>query len=76
MRALRHVSVHKKVRCERYILQCESGAFHDYLRSLSRRATGDYTRDSLSSFSALRAYSLGLRSGVFKANRNIKIAHE
>jgi len=30
VRALPQGSVHKKVFCERYILQCESGAFHDY----------------------------------------------
>jgi len=76
VRALRQVSVHKKVRCERYILQCESGSFCDYLRSLLSGATGDHTRQSLSSFSALSVNSLGLRSGASKANGNIKIAHE
>jgi len=76
VRALRQVSVHKKVRCERYILHCESGAFPDYLPSPRRRATGDYTRQSLSSFSAHSVNSLGLCSGESKANGNIKIAHE
>jgi len=76
MRALRQVSVHKKVCCEPYILQCESGAFRDYLSSLLSRATGDYTRQSLSSYSALSVNPLGLRHGVSKANGNIKIAHE
>jgi len=76
VRALRQVSVHKKVRCERYILQCESGAFRDYLHSLLSGATGDYTRQSLSSFSALSVHPLGLRSGASKVNGNIKIAHE
>jgi len=74
--ALRQVSVHKEVRSERYILQCESGAFRDYLRSLLSRATGDYTRQSLSAFSALRVNPLELRSGASQANGNIKIAHE
>jgi len=44
VRALRQVSVYKKVRCERYILQCESGAFRDYIRSLLSGETGNYTR--------------------------------
>jgi len=69
------VCVYKKVRCERYLLQCESGAFRDYISSLLSGATGDYTRRSLSSFSALKVNPLGLRSGPSKPNRNIKIAH-
>jgi len=68
---LRQVSVYQKVRWERYILQCESGAFRDYLRSLLSRATGDYTRQSPSSFSTLSVIPLGLRSGASKANGNI-----
>jgi len=75
VRALRQVSVNKKVRCARYILQSESGAFRDYLRSLLSEATGAYTRQSLSSFSALSVNPRGLRSGASKANGNIKIAH-
>jgi len=37
---------------------------------------GNYTRQSLSSFSALSVNPLGLRSGASKANGNLKIAHE
>ena len=70
------MSVHKRVHCERDILQCESGVFRDYLRSVLSGATGDYTRQSLSSFSALSVNPLGLRSGASKANENIKIADE
>ena len=55
---------------------CGSRAFRDYLRSLVSRATGDYTRQGLSSFSALSVRPLGLRSGMSKANGTIKIAHE
>jgi len=73
VRALRQVSVHKKVRCERYILESDSGAFRDYLRSLLSGATGDYTGQSLSSFSALSVNPLGLPSGASKAKGNIKI---
>jgi len=76
VRALRKVSVNKKVRCKRDILQSESGAFRDYLRSLLSEATGDYTRQSPSSFSALSVNPRGLRSGASKANGNIKIAHQ
>jgi len=76
VRGLCQVSVHKKVRCEGFILQCETCAFRDYLRSLLSGATGDYTRQSHSSFSALSVNPLGLRSGVSKANGNIKIAYE
>jgi len=76
VRALSQVSVYKKVRCERNILQCESGACYDYLRSLRSGATGDYTRQSLSSFSALSVNPLWLCSGASKANGKIKIAHE
>jgi len=76
VRTLRQVSVHKKVRCECYILQCASGAFRDYLRSLLSGAMGDDTRQSLSSFSTLSVNPLGLRSGASKANGNIKIAHD
>jgi len=76
VRALRQVSVHKKVRCERYMLKCESGASGDYLGTLLSRPTGDPRRQSLSSFSALSVNPLGLRSGTSKANGNIKIAHE
>ena len=75
VRTLCHVTVHKKVRCEPYILQCVSGAFRDYLPSRLSGATGDYTRHSRSSFPALRVNPLGLRSGASKANGNIKIAH-
>jgi len=41
VRPLRQVSVHKKVHCERYILECASGTFRDYLPSLGsgRQAT-------------------------------------
>ena len=70
MRALRRVSVHTKVGCERY----ESDAFCDYLRSLLSRATGHYTRQRLSWFSALSVNPLGLHSRMSKANGNIKIA--
>ena len=76
VRTLREMSVHKKVHYERYILQSESGAFCDYLRSLLRGVTGNYTRQSLSRFSALSVNPMGLRSGASKANGNIKIAHE
>ena len=74
--ALPQVSVHKKVCCERYILQCESGAFRDYLRSIFSGATGHYMRQSLSLFSTRRLNPLGLRSGASKAHGHIKIAHE
>jgi len=73
---LRQVSLDKKVRCEPYILQGESGAFRDYLRYLLSGATGEYTRHSLSSFSALSVNPLGLRSGASMANGVIKIAHD
>jgi len=63
VRALCQLSVHKKVLCKRNILQCESGACGDYLGSLLSGPTGDYTRLSLSSFSALSVNPLGLRSG-------------
>jgi len=76
VRALRQVSVHKKVRCERSILQCESGAFRDYLYSLLSAVTGDYPWHSLCSLSALSVNPLGLRSGACKVDGNIKIAHE
>jgi len=76
VRALRQVSVHKEVRCERFILQCESRAFCNYLHSLLSGETGDYTWHSLSSFSALSVNPLGLRSWASKANGNIKIAQE
>jgi len=76
VRALRQVSVHKKFGCERHTLQCESGAFSDYLRSPLSAATGNDTRPSLSSFSAIRVNPLGLRSGVSEANGNIEIAYE
>jgi len=76
VRALRPVSVQKKVCCERSILQYESGAFRDYLRSLLSKATGHYRLKSLSSFSTVSVNPSGLRSGVSKANGNIKIAHE
>jgi len=66
--ALRQVSVHKKVRWERYILQCQSGAFRNYLRFLLSRPTGHYTWQSLSSFSTLSVNPLGLRSGAYKVN--------
>ena len=71
VRALCQVSVHQRVRCERYILPCESGAFSDYLRSLLSRATGDYMWHSLSWFSALSINPLGLHSVASKANGNI-----
>jgi len=74
--ALRQVSVDKKVCCDRYILQCESGAFHDYLRSLLSGARGDYMCQSLSSFSAHSVNPLGLYSGASKSNGNIKGVHE
>jgi len=74
--AFRQVSVDQKVRCECYILHCESGAFCDYLRSLLSRVTGNYTRQSLSSFSTLSVNPRGLHSGASTANRNIKIAHQ
>jgi len=73
VRALCQVSVHKKVRCERYILQCESGAFSDYLRSLLSGVTGDYTWQSLSSFSALSLNPLGLRSGRLRPMETLKL---
>ena len=76
VRALRELFVQKKVRCERYILQCESGGLGNYLRSLLSGATGDYTRQSLSSFSAVSVNHLGLRSGASKVNGNFKIAPE
>ena len=76
VRAHRQVAVHKKVRCEGYILQCESGAFREYLYCLLSRATGDYLRQSLSPFSPLSVNSLGLRSRASKAYGNIKIGHE
>ena len=72
MRALRRVSAHTEVCCER----CESDAFCDYLRSLISRATGHYTRQRLSSFSALSVNPLGLRIRMSKANGNIKIARQ
>jgi len=74
--ALRQISVNKKVRCERYILQCESDTFHNYLRSLLSGVTGDPMRHSLSSFSALSVNPRGLHSGASKVNGNSKIAHE
>jgi len=70
------VSVHKKVRCKHYILQCESGTWTDYLRSRLSGATGDYMLQSTSSFSTLRGNPLGLHSGVSMPNGNIKIAYE
>jgi len=76
VRPLRQVSVHQKVRCEHYILQCESGTFRDWLRCLLSGAMGDYTLPSPSSFSALPVNPLGLRSGASKVNGNIKIAHQ
>ena len=72
VRVLRRVSVHTQVCSER----CDSDAFRDYLRSLLSWATGDYTRQRLSSFSALIVNPLGLPSRTSKANGNIKIAHE
>ena len=74
--ALRRMSVHKKVCCERSILQYESGAFRDYLRSLLSGAMGDYPRHSFSSFATLSLNPLGLHSGASKANGNIKISDE
>jgi len=71
VRPLRHVSVHKKVRCEPYILLCKSGALCNYIGSLLRGGMGDYTRQSLSSFSALSVNPLGLHSGAYKANGNL-----
>jgi len=62
VRALRQVSGHKQVRWKPNILQCESGAIRDYLRSLFSRATGDYRRQSSSSFSALSVNPLGMRN--------------
>ena len=76
VRMLRQVSIPKKVRYERCILQCQSGALCDYLHFLLSGATGDYMRQSLSSFSALSVNPLGLRSRVSKANGKIKIAHK
>jgi len=76
LRALRQLSFYKKLRCENYILIFESGAFRDYLRSLLRGATGDYTRHILSLFSAVSINPLGRHSWVSKANGNIKIAYE
>jgi len=38
--------------------------------------TSDYTLQSLSLFAALSVNRLRLRSGAYKANGNIKIAHE
>jgi len=76
VRALGHVSVHKKVRNECHILQCESCSFRDYLCSLLSGATGDSTQQSLSSFSALSVCPVGLPSRASKANGNIKIAYE
>jgi len=76
VRALCQVSVHRKVCWEGYILQCKSGAFRDYLHSLLSGAMSDYTRPSLSSFSALSVNPLGMRSGASKANGKIKIVQE
>ena len=76
VRALRQVSGQKKVRCERYILQCESRPFCDYLSSLLSGAMRDYMRHSRSSFSALSVNPLGRRSGASTANGNIKSAQE
>ena len=70
------MSVHKKVHCERSILQCESRGFRDYLHCLLSGATDDYRRKSISSFSAISVNHLGLRSGASKVNGNITIAHE
>jgi len=76
VRMLRQVSIPKKVRYERCILQCQSGALCDYLHFLLSGATGDYTLQSLSSFCALSVNLLGLRRGASKASGNIKIAND
>jgi len=76
VRALRQVSVYNKVRSERYILQWESGAFGDDLGSPLSGATGDYTQQSLSSFSRLSVHPRVLRSRASEANGNTNIAHK
>jgi len=76
VRAMYHLFIDKKVRCERYMLQCESGPFCDYLRSLLSGARGVYMWQSVASFSAHSGNPLGLRIGAGKANGNIKIAHK
>ena len=68
VRPLRQVSLHKKVCCQRYILQCESDTSHDYLPSPLSRVRGDYMWLGLSSLSTLSRNPLGLRSGASKAN--------
>jgi len=73
VRALRQESVHKKVRCKRYILQCESGAFRDYLRSPLSRATGDYMRQCLSSFSLSASILWGGAAGRLRRMETLKL---
>jgi len=76
VRAAGQVSVHKQVRCERYIQQCQCGAFHDHLRSVLSRTTGDYTRQSLLLLSARSGNPLVVHSGASKTNGNIQIEHQ
>jgi len=73
VRALRQVSVHKKVCCESYILQCESGAFRDYLCSLLSGARGDYTRQSLSSFPLSASILWGCTAGRLRQMETLKL---
>jgi len=70
------MSGHKKIHCGSYILQSESRAFGDCIRSVLSEAMRDYMRHSLSSFSALSVNPLRVSNGVSKATGNLKIAYE